>query len=307
MVVVELLLVPDCPNAGRARSVLVESLHEVGLRIDVIERVGAYPSPSVLINGADVMTGRPVTEGAHSCRLDLPTVASVAAALRTAMDLEPTAAGEDAYPPRLAVGVTRDRVRTVSDPARQAHRAILSSFAVTGMPPGRSTLDHLVPEYDATAMLTELHEHDVIRLDDSGDVRAAYPFSAVPTAHRVTIDGGPDVYAMCAVDALGIAAMLGRAVRIASMDAADGSPIDVTVTAAGDTTWSPYGAVVFVGATATGGAATADRRCGLMNFFASQESAQRWWDARPDVDGTLLMQHQAHKLGVDIFGRLLTP
>jgi hypothetical protein len=36
----------------------------------------------------------------------------------------------------------------------------------------------------------------------------AYPFSGTPRGHRVRIDGEHWVEAMCAVDALGIAAML---------------------------------------------------------------------------------------------------
>ena len=43
-----------------------------------------------------------------------------------------------------------------------------------------------------------------------------YPFSAATTAHTVAIEGGPTVFAMCAVDALGIADMLGTDVTITS-------------------------------------------------------------------------------------------
>ncbi len=37
-------------------------------------------------------------------------------------------------------------------------------------------------------------------------VSVAYPFSGFPTPHMVTLDGGVRVYAMCAIDALGIPA-----------------------------------------------------------------------------------------------------
>lgn len=87
----------------------------------------------------------------------------------------------------------------------------------------------------------------MIRLDGDGRVRAAYPFSAVPTAHAVTIEGGPSVYAMCAIDALGMADMLGRNMVIASLDPRSGDAIRVTVEN-GHVSWRPDSAVVFVGA-----------------------------------------------------------
>jgi hypothetical protein len=48
----------------------------------VTERVGDFPSPTVLVDGTDVM-GQPPRSGA-SCRLDVPTEDRVLAALRAA-------------------------------------------------------------------------------------------------------------------------------------------------------------------------------------------------------------------------------
>lgn len=79
---VELLLVPDCPNATTARTVLDECLHRVGLNVRVRERVGDYPSPTILVDGVDVMTGKLGVPPMQACRLDVPTAARVLAALR---------------------------------------------------------------------------------------------------------------------------------------------------------------------------------------------------------------------------------
>ena len=49
----------------------------------MIERIGDYPSPTVLVNGDDVM-GQPSTSG-PTCRLDVPTEDRVMAALRHAL------------------------------------------------------------------------------------------------------------------------------------------------------------------------------------------------------------------------------
>jgi hypothetical protein len=78
----ELLLSPDCANAASARVVLAEALDRLGLAIPVHERVGEFPSPTVLVDGIDVMTGRSGTPPVHVCRLDLPTPSRVLAALR---------------------------------------------------------------------------------------------------------------------------------------------------------------------------------------------------------------------------------
>ena len=76
------MLAPDCPNATTARTTLDECLHRIGLSVRVRERVGDYPSPTILINGVDVMTGKLGAPPMQACRLDVPTAARVLAALR---------------------------------------------------------------------------------------------------------------------------------------------------------------------------------------------------------------------------------
>ncbi len=78
---VELLLSPGCPNAAAARTLLRQCLDRLGLDRTIAERVGNHPSPTVLVDGVDVMndtTSAPLTQ---ACRLDVPTVARVMAAL----------------------------------------------------------------------------------------------------------------------------------------------------------------------------------------------------------------------------------
>jgi hypothetical protein len=79
---VELLLAPDCPNAPAARAVLTECLDRLGLTVVVRERAGDYPSPTILVDGVDVMNDSQGALGKPACRLDVPTVDRVLAALR---------------------------------------------------------------------------------------------------------------------------------------------------------------------------------------------------------------------------------
>ncbi len=94
---------------------------------------------------------------------------------------------------------------------RAVHQAILRSFAATGHAPEPASLDAAAAPFSASAALAELAAGDFLYLDQAGRISAAYPFSAAATAHRVRITDGGDAYAMCAIDALGIAAMLSTA------------------------------------------------------------------------------------------------
>jgi len=86
---VELLTTPGCTNADGARALVDACLARLGLDVAVVERVGDYPSPTVLVNGVDVMTpGREVTL-TPACRLDLPTAPRLLRALHIAVSPDP--------------------------------------------------------------------------------------------------------------------------------------------------------------------------------------------------------------------------
>lgn len=81
---VEILSSSGCPNAAVAREMLVDCLSVLGLGEAIVERVGPFPSPSVLIDGTDVMCPDQPQTG-DLCRLDLPTRELILAALRRAI------------------------------------------------------------------------------------------------------------------------------------------------------------------------------------------------------------------------------
>lgn len=80
MIEVEFRHVPGCPHTDAARALLKECLTELKLDVAVEDKEGEYPSPSILVNGEDVM-GAPASQVA-SCRLDVPTRPRLLAALR---------------------------------------------------------------------------------------------------------------------------------------------------------------------------------------------------------------------------------
>ncbi len=75
-----------------------------------------------------------------------------------------------------------------------------------------------VPEPAGTveAELVGLDADDLIQLVD-GRVETAYPFSARPTPFIVRLDDGRERYACCAIDALGVAPMLGERVEVSGV------------------------------------------------------------------------------------------
>jgi hypothetical protein len=76
---IEILQVPGCPLVDRVRETVQRVLAQSGIRGEIQELVGDYPSPTLLVDGRDV-TGRRLGEWS-ACRLDLPTEEQVLAAL----------------------------------------------------------------------------------------------------------------------------------------------------------------------------------------------------------------------------------
>ena len=175
----------------------------------------------------------------------------------------------------------------------------------TGGAPGLSSLARHAAPFEVSQVLAELADGDFVCLDQAGQITAAYPFSAVPTRHRVQISGEATVFAMCAIDALGISAMTGRPVVIESADPSTGEPITVNVDGA-TSTWDPATAVVYVGRTGDECAGpSASVCCGYMNFFATRAAASAWAASHPEISGGILGQARALQTGIGIFGQLL--
>lgn len=82
---VEVLHHEGCPLVGPVLELVRECVRELGAEATVVDRVARYPSPTVLVDGRDVM-GRP-GDGTpvDACRLDVPTRVAVVDALKWAL------------------------------------------------------------------------------------------------------------------------------------------------------------------------------------------------------------------------------
>jgi Alkylmercury lyase len=196
------------------------------------------------------------------------------------------------------------RLRTLTEGERELYRWILRSFGAGG-PPGPEELAGAASELEleVETTLELLQQRDLVHHDpSSGAILVAYPFSGRPTAHRVRLNGR-EVYAMCALDALGIAPMLGEPIEILSRDPLTGDGIRVELAPEGDGDWQPHEAVVVSGTTGPG--ESCDRCCPVLNFFASAESAERWLGLNSHVRGLVVPMQDAITAGRAVFGDLL--
>lgn len=183
------------------------------------------------------------------------------------------------------------------------YRAILLAFPDQGGPP---SLEWLYREaatlgVDAGAVLGTLEARDLLVCDSAtGTITAAYPFSGLPTAHR----GAQALYAMCAIDALGIALLLGRDAVVRSSDPTSGAPIRVENTA-GEVRWHPPNAVVLVASRRRDGPLE-QRCCAVINFFQSPDSVLTYQRRHPEIQGQVLAQADAMAVARHVFADLLT-
>ncbi|MFD4322429.1 organomercurial lyase [Streptomyces sp. NPDC058548] len=322
---ITVLTVPGCPNAPLAVERVNAALAGRQAEVDLFEvhdqaqaaEYGMNGSPTILLDGVDPFA----PDGAEpsvSCRLYREDGGGVSgapsvAALREALDegaRRPEAAAPDdcctAEDPLDVVGRGgRGRRAPAEGGLRAVHQAVLRHFAATGTAPGPAELEPVAGQAGRTAreVLAELGREDFLTLDETGQIRAGYPFSAVPTRHRVRLAEGVEAWAMCAIDALGIAAMLKTDVVISSTDPVTGEPVTIT-TRDGRTAWEPEGAVVFVGRRPGGGPA-ATACCDALNFFTSDATARTWMAEHPGLPGQIVDQAKAEQIGAQTFGPLL--
>jgi len=191
-------------------------------------------------------------------------------------------------------------------PLRDLHRAVLRRFLDTGTAPALDWLRQAAREFGlGDSAVAELEAADLVHAHGAV-VTVAYPFSGAPTRQQVELDGFPAVYAMCAIDALGIPVMAGRDGRITATDPRDGAPVVVSVRA-GQWRWTPADAVVVFACTTGCGTDCASWQvaCPHVTFHASRDSAQAYLAARGDIDGLILDQQAAIDSGRRNFGPLL--
>jgi hypothetical protein len=197
------------------------------------------------------------------------------------------------------------RMGRLSAGQRQFYRWILLEFAAATPPTGEAT--RAAAEalgLEAGDALRILASEDLVHAGADGRPLVAYPFSAKPRGHRVLIDGDLWVEAMCAIDALGIAPMLGLPIEIYSHDRLSGRQIWVRLDPDEGAGWEPQEAVVVSGSAACEGPSFRGC-CDVLNFFENRENAERYLAKNPSVSGHPIALPEAIEAGRIVFGDLL--
>lgn len=83
---IEIVYTAGCPLVDRLRSLVEDCLTELGGPWSVEVVTGLCHSPTLLVNGLDITTGRAIDVEFPACRVDLPTRSEILAALRTAAE-----------------------------------------------------------------------------------------------------------------------------------------------------------------------------------------------------------------------------
>ncbi len=122
----------------------------------------------------------------------------------------------------------------------------------------------------------------------------AWPLSNVPTEYVVKIGESKPVYGRCAIDALGISAMYGKAVEIEATSIASGAPIRIAVNGDRLERAEPSDAVVWLGGEDCG--------CDEMLLFANRSELAEWRRTLGKPEGKTLSLDEATAYGVQVFG-----
>lgn len=158
-------------------------------------------------------------------------------------------------------------------PTRWLHRALLEALLTTGDIPASDVLATAAgcDRAELPLRLEELIAADYAARDGTGQLACLYPLSVVPTGHVVLI-AGQRRYAMCAIDALGIPAMLGRPLAVAAVCARCRRPLRLGVRPGAITLAEPPTTVVVARRDASQPAAAVC--CPFTVFACGQEHAR---------------------------------
>ncbi|ABS68140.1 mercury(II) reductase [Hephaestia caeni] len=191
------------------------------------------------------------------------------------------------------------------DPATDRVRVVLLQlYAEHGRAPTPGALAKCaaLSETAIQPLLQDLRRRDLVVLD--GDkIVGAYPFTDRDTGHRVTLDGRT-LNAMCAVDALGIGAMTGHDIAIASSCRYCGAPIRIATRDRGRALAQVEPRTAFVWLSVRyEGACAANSLCAATSFFCSDDHLAAWRQERRSAEpGFRLSIEEALEAGRAIFG-----
>jgi len=155
---------------------------------------------------------------------------------------------------------------------------------------------------EATGVLRELESaHHISLVPGTSRILMAFPFSAVATPFRVTVDDDR-YFANCAWDAIAFHAMLGHDIRVDSFCDHCAEPIRVEMEAGRATAVEPAETLVYLARSPSHWWDDITTTCGnTMVFFASAEHRDASGLCQTDAPGASLTPDQVHALSEPIY------
>jgi hypothetical protein len=131
------------------------------------------------------------------------------------------------------------------------------------------------PAEEIILVMDELEKKDVLlRKKGTHEIVSIYPLSLTPTGHRIFLENGGQLFAMCAVDALGIPLTLNRDVKILSK--CEMCKREVTIEIKDEEIVSMSNPDLRICSPQSQTYPAAETCCPLVNFFCSKKHADGW-------------------------------
>lgn len=190
--------------------------------------------------------------------------------------------------------------RSESVRTRVAYWYILEAFPRSGRARTleETERDLLFPRDEIIRILDSLVAAGALRVQPSTHaILDAYPYSGVPTRHRVELDGGTTVYCMCAVDAFYVPFLLEDDLTIRSRCFFCRSDVEVRVEHRAIVAAQPEQAVIWNSA--------APYDCPKTNFFCCEAHLLKWQENAADEQGQVYTLDEALDAGKTAAERML--
>jgi len=137
-----------------------------------------------------------------------------------------------------------------------------------------------------TRTLNELEKKDILlRKRGTQEIVSIYPLSLKPTEHEILLENGKRLFAMCAVDALGMPIMFNRNIKVVSRCEKCKQKITIEIrneeiarfSHPNIMIWSPRRQI----------APAAETCCPSVNFFCCKEHLEEWTKENPKLNGKI--------------------
>jgi len=171
----------------------------------------------------------------------------------------------------------------------EALKSVFEYVLKRGKPPATEDLRLSIdkPEEEIIRILDRLEKKGDLLLRKKGtqEIISIYPLSLEPTQHRITLEDGTTLFAMCAVDALGMPIMFNRNVRITSRCEECKHEMVFEVKNGEIAFQSHPNAMICSPKSHVHPAAVTC--CPLVNFFCCRKHADQWLANNPRLGGSI--------------------